>query len=160
MQRLEVSGAVRPIYGSLGFKRLREVYRMRVVESRGRKTILGPKGNEVRANCNKFESWRFRGDWIRLNILGADCWVKKWNVENIHSLTQLSGGQHCTVTHFLMICIRHQVFGYSNQEWWVRQAMWHAWGEQKCMQGFGEGTWWKDTNWKPLAYGNNIKMEL
>jgi len=27
MQRLEVSGAVRPIYGSLGFKRLRRVGR-------------------------------------------------------------------------------------------------------------------------------------
>jgi hypothetical protein len=27
MQRLEVSGAVRPVYGSLGFKRLRQVGR-------------------------------------------------------------------------------------------------------------------------------------
>lgn len=118
---------------------LREVYRVRVLEGRGRKTILGPKGNEVRANCNKFDSWSFRGDWIRLNILRADCYMKKWNVENIHGLTQLSGGHHCVVTNFFMICIHHQIFGYSNQEWWCRQAMWHAWEWAEMHSGFGRG---------------------
>jgi len=34
----------------------REVYRMRFLEGKGRKTLLVPKGKEVRANCNKFES--------------------------------------------------------------------------------------------------------
>ena len=33
MQRLEVSGAVRPIYGSLGVKRLRDVVCITEVES-------------------------------------------------------------------------------------------------------------------------------
>ena len=118
---------------------LREVYRMRVLEGRGRKTILGPKGNEVKANCNKFDSWSFRGVYIRLNILGADSCVKKWNVENIHGLTQLSGGHHCVVTNFLMICIHHQIFGYSNQECWSRQAMWHAWEWANVHTGLWRG---------------------
>ena len=49
MQRLEVSGAVRPIHGSLDVKRLRGIHRYRRYGKQARYKIYKQKKNRMRA---------------------------------------------------------------------------------------------------------------
>jgi hypothetical protein len=47
MQRLEVNCAVRPIYGSLGAKGLREEHALKVCKNRVLREVFGPAEGEV-----------------------------------------------------------------------------------------------------------------
>ena len=56
------------------------------------------------------------------------------------------------MTRSFILCTRHQIsFGWSNQEDWDGQDMWHEWGEEQCIQGFNGETWGKETTWMTQA---------
>jgi len=56
MQRLEVSGAVRPIYGSLGVKRLRNFENIPIIQNKRRSSIT-PKDSQHRDTFNIIINW-------------------------------------------------------------------------------------------------------
>jgi len=56
MQRLEVSDAVRPVYGSLGVKGLRIAHCLRVFKSEVLRKIFGPKWEEATGDWRKLYS--------------------------------------------------------------------------------------------------------
>ena len=69
MQRLEVSGAVRTIYGSLGVKRLREERRLRVFENRVLRGIFGPRRDEVTGEWRKLHNEELNDLYSSPNIV-------------------------------------------------------------------------------------------
>ena len=68
MQRLEVSGAVRPIYGSLGVKGLREEHGLRLFQNWLRRKIFGPRRDEVTGAWRKLHNEEFH-NLLHINII-------------------------------------------------------------------------------------------
>ena len=62
-----------------------------------------------------------------------------------------------------MICTAHQIlFGWSNQEEWDGQGMWHVWGTGEVYSGSWWGVWKKERPLKKPRRGweDCINMDL
>jgi hypothetical protein len=92
--------------------------------------------------------WNVTG--IRWNCLFR-CGIEPGNTSNQNSTLDRWVKVFECLERWRVVTPRQVSFGWSGQEDWDGQDMWHEWGEERCIQGFSGETWGEETTWKTQA---------